>query len=89
MKGLRFERRGEGHYYKVVLHIDDVFIPISDDVIDALREQAQYPPERFLDTFVKTVGYSSYLQEQIHQALHNGGDPITKAKELQSAIHEF
>lgn len=89
MKGLRFERRGEGHYYKVVLHIDDVFIPLSDDVIETLKEQSQYPAERFLDVFVKTVGYSPYLQEQIQHALRNSGDPITKAKELQAAIHEF
>ena len=40
MDGLRFERRGEDDYYKVLLHIGSTFVPISDEDVEELKKQS-------------------------------------------------
>ncbi|MFZ1747747.1 MAG: hypothetical protein WBO24_17230 [Nitrospirales bacterium] len=72
--GLRLEQRGDGNYYKVILHIGSTLIPISDDIVEELRNQTALPPDQFFALFVNKVGYSSYLQEQIRQEVRNTGD---------------
>jgi SOS response regulatory protein OraA/RecX len=86
VKGLRFERLGNGHYYKVVLHIGSTYVPISDEVLEDLKKQSLLPAERFLELLVDKVGYSSYLKEQIRAELKSAGDPITQVTVLQGVI---
>lgn len=72
--GLRLEQRGDGNYYKVILHIGSTLIPISDDIVEELRNQTALPPDQFFALFLNKVGYSSYLQEQIRREVRNTGD---------------
>jgi len=89
MKGLRFERLGNGRYYNVVLHIGSSYVPVTDETVEELKAQSLLPPERFLHFLVDKVGYSSYLREQIHQELKQAGDPITQVTVLQGAIRDL
>jgi SOS response regulatory protein OraA/RecX len=86
VKGLRFERLGNGHYYKVVLHIGSTYVPVSDEVLEDLKKQSLLPAERFLELLVDKVSYSSYLKEQIRAELKSAGDPITQVTVLQGVI---
>jgi hypothetical protein len=83
LKGLRLEQRGEGNYYKVILHIGSTLIPISDDIIEELQAQTSLTPEQFFEIFLAKVGYSSYLQEQIRQELRSAGDLNTQMFAIQ------
>ena len=42
MDGLRFERRGDEDYYKVLLHIGSTYVPISDEDVAELKKQARF-----------------------------------------------
>jgi len=81
--GLRLERRGEESYYKVILHIKSTLIPISDDIIEELQNHTGLPPNQFFPIFLEKVGYSSYLQEQIRQAVKEGGDLNSQLAPIQ------
>ncbi len=81
--GLRLERRGEGDYYKVILHIKSTLIPISDDIIEELQNHTGLPPNQFFSIFLEKVGYSSYLQEQIRQVVKEGGDFNSQLSTIQ------
>ncbi|WNM59342.1 hypothetical protein [Candidatus Nitrospira allomarina] len=83
--GLRLEQRGDGNYYKVILHIGSTLIPISDDIVEELRTQTALPPDQFFAFFLNKVGYSSYLQEQLRREVRNTGDLNPQI----SAIQEF
>ena len=83
--GLRLEIRGEGNYYKGILHIGDTFIPISDDILDELRAKIALPVSDFFHLFVEKVGYSSYLHEQIQQEVKNAGDLNSQMSAIQQA----
>jgi len=72
--GLRLEQRGDGNYYRVILHIGSTFVPISDDIVEELRTHIALTPDQFFPIFVNKVGYSSYLQEQIRKEVQNTGD---------------
>jgi hypothetical protein len=85
LNGLRLEQRGEGNYYKVILHIGSTLIPISDDIIEELRSCTTLPADQFFPIFINKVGYSSYLQEQIRQEVRGAGDLSTQ----MSAIQQF
>jgi len=89
MKGLRFERLGNGHYYKVVLHIGSTYVPVTDEIVEDLKAKSLLPAERFLELLLDKVGYSSYLKEQIRAELKNAGDPITQITVLQGAIRDL
>jgi hypothetical protein len=89
MKGLRFERLGNGRYYNVVLHIGSTYVPVSDETVSELKARSLLPPERFLDLLVDKVGYSSYLKEQIQRELKQAGDPVTQATVLQGVIRDL
>lgn len=86
VKGLAFEERGEGHYYKVILHIDQCYVPISDDTLEALIPYASAPPDQFLPIFLDKVSYSSYLRERIEAALRHGPDANTQISRLQQFL---
>jgi hypothetical protein len=49
VKGLRFERIGQGRYYNVVFHLGGTYVPVSDETIEELKAQSLLPAERFLD----------------------------------------
>lgn len=89
VKGLRFERLGNGHYYKVVLHIGSTYIPVSDDIVEELKAQSLLPAERFLEFLVEKVGYSPYLKDQIRAELKSAGDPLTQVTVLQGAVRDL
>jgi len=86
--GLRLELRGEGNYYKGILHIGSTLIPISDDILEELRTKAALSPDGFFRLFVEKVGYSSYLQEQIHQEVKNAGDLNSQMSAIQQTLRE-
>jgi hypothetical protein len=89
MKGLRFERLGNGHYYKVVLHIGSTYVPVTDETLAELKRQSLLPAERFLELLVEKIGYSSYLKDQIRAELKSAGDPITQVTVLQGVIRDL
>jgi len=89
VKGLRFERIGNGRNYNVVFHIGSTYVPVSDETVEELKVQSLIPAERFLDLLVDRVGYTSYLKDQIREELKNSGDPITQITVLQGAIREL
>ena len=86
MKGLRFESRREGDYYKLILHIGQAFVPVSDDIVEILKQHMTDTPERFLDTLLDKVGYSSYLREMIQAELNEGGDSVSQISTLQNFL---
>jgi hypothetical protein len=89
VKGLRFERIGQGRYYNVVFHLGGTYVPVSDETIEELKSQSLLPAERFLDLLIDRVGYSSYLKDQIRKELKSSGDPVTQITVLQGAIREL
>ena len=86
--GLRLELRGEENYYKGILHIGSTLIPISDDILDELRAKTALSPDEFFRFFVEKVGYSSYLQEQIHQEVKNAGDLNSQMSAIQQTLRQ-
>lgn len=86
--GLRLEIRGEGYYYKGILHIGDTLIPISDDILDELRAKTSLSASEFFHLFVEKVGYSSYLHEQIQQEVKNAGDLNSQMSAIQQALRQ-
>lgn len=89
VKGLRFERIGNGRHYNVVFHIGSTYVPVSDETVEELKQQSLLPAERFLDLLIDRVGYSSYLKDQIRAELKNAGDPVTQITVLQGAIRDL
>jgi hypothetical protein len=89
VKGLRFERIGQGRYYNVVFHLGGTYVPVSDETIEELKTQSLLPAERFLDLLIDRVGYSSYLKDQIRKELKSSGDPVTQITVLQGAIRDL
>ena len=86
--GLRLELRGEGNYYKGILHIGSTLIPISDDILDELRAKTALSPNEFFSLFVEKVGYSSYLHEQIQQEVKDGGGINSQMSAIQQLLRE-
>ncbi len=84
--GLRLEIRGEGSYYKGILHIGSTLIPISDEILEELRTKTALSSEGFFRLLVEKVGYSSYLQEQIHQEVKNVGDLTSQMSAIQQIL---
>jgi len=89
MGQLRFERRGEGAYYKVLLHIGSTYVPISDEDINELKKQSAILGDKLLDFFLDRVGYSSYLRDQIKTELEKLGDPPKQISTLRQSILEI
>ena len=48
--GLRLELRGEGNYYKGILHIGSTLIPISDEILEELRSKTALPADEIFPT---------------------------------------
>ena len=89
MKGLRFERIGKNRHYNVVFHMGSSYVPVSDEIVEELKAQSLLPVERFLDLLIDRVGHSSYLKDQIREALKSSGDSLTQITMLQGAIREL
>ncbi len=88
-KGLRFERIGTDRHYNVVFHIGDTYVPVSDEIVEALKAQSLLPAERFLEFLIDKVGYSSYLGDQIRAELKRSGETVTLMTVLQGAIRDL
>lgn len=86
MEGVRFERRAEGGYYKVILHVGSFFIPVSDDIVEDLKTKSALLGDRFLDFFLEKVGYSSYLKDRIKQELAKIGDKPKQISSIRESI---
>ncbi|GJL69656.1 MAG: hypothetical protein NPIRA06_22910 [Nitrospirales bacterium] len=86
--GLRLEQRGDGNYYRVILHIGSTLIPISDDIVEELRTHIALTPDQFFPIFVNKVGYSSYLQEQIRKEVQSTGDLIPQMSVIQQFFRQ-
>lgn len=89
MNGLRFERRGDGNYYKVILHIGSCYVPVSDDIVEDLKKQSALMGDHFLDFFLDKVGYSSYLKNQIKDELSKLGETPKQVTTLRQSILEL
>ena len=89
MERLRFELRGEGNYYKVLLHVGSTYVPISDEDVDELKKQSAILGDKLLDFFLERVGYSPYLKEQIKTELGKLGDPPKQISTLRQSILEI
>lgn len=89
MNGLRFERRGEGDYYKVLLHIGSTYVPISDEDVEELKKQSAILGDKLLEFFLDRVGYSSYLKDQIKAELAKLGEPPKQISTLRQSILEI
>jgi hypothetical protein len=87
-KGLKLEQRGEGNYYKVILHIGSTLIPISDDIVEELQTHTALTPDQFFPIFVNKVGYSSYLQEQLRQEVLEAGDLSAQMATIQQFFRQ-
>ena len=89
MDGLRFERRGEGDYYKVILHVGSTYVPISDEDVEALKKKAMLAGGPLLEFFLERVGYSSYLKEQLKAELLKIGDSAQQISMLRQSIQSL
>ncbi len=89
MDGLRFERRGDEDYYKVLLHIGSTYVPVSDEDVAELKKQSAILGDKFLEFFLDRVGYSSYLKDQIKAELGKLGDPPKQISMLRQSILEL
>ena len=88
-KGLKFERIGTDRHYNVIFQIGDTYLPVSDEIVEALKAQSLMPAERFLEFLIEKVGYSSYLREQIRAELKRTGETVTLMTVLQGAIRDL
>lgn len=86
--GLRLEQRGDGNYYRVILHIGSTLVPISDDIVEELRTHVALTPDQFFPIFLNKVGYSSYLQEQIRKEVQNTGDLTPQMSVIQQFFRQ-
>lgn len=86
MEGLRFEKRGSDSYYKILLHIGNTFVPISDADVEELKKQAPIMGEKFVEFFLDRVGYSSYLKDQIRAELRKLGEAPKQISTLRQLI---
>ena len=89
MDGLRFERRGDGDYYKVILHIGSTYVPISDEDVDELKKNSTLLGGQFLEFFLDRIGYSSYLKDQIKAELLKIGDSSQQMSMLRQSLQEL
>ena len=89
MDGLRFERRGQGDYYKVILHIGSTYVPISDEDVEALKKNCALLGGPFLEFFLDRVGYSSYLKAQIKAELEKVGNSSDQLSMLRQSIQQL
>ena len=89
MDGILFEKRGEGSYYKVILHVGTTYIPISDADVLELKKQSPIMGEKFVDFFLDRVGYSSYLKDQIRAELKKLGEAPKQISTLRQLILEL
>lgn len=89
MDGVRFERRGDEDYYKVLLHIGSTYVPVSDEDVEELKKQSAILGDKLLEFFLDRVGYSSYLKEQIKAELAKLGDPPKQISTLRQSILEI
>ena len=89
MDGLRFERRDEGNYYTVILHIGSTYVPISDEDVDELKKKSTLAGGPFLELFLDRIGYSSYLKDQIKAELGKIGNSSEQLSVLRQSLQQL
>jgi hypothetical protein len=89
LKNLGFERLGTNRHYNVVFHMGCTYMPVSEETLEELKAQSLLPVERFRDLLIDRVGHSSYLKDQIREALKSSGDSLTQISMLRGAIREL
>ena len=89
MESLRFERRGEDNYYRVLLHVGSTYFPVSDEDVEELKKQSAMPGNKFLEFFLDRMGHSSYLKDQIKIELEKLGNPEKQISTLRQYIIEL
>jgi len=89
MDGLRFERRSEEDYYKVILHVGSTYVPISDEDVEELKKKSKLLGGQFLEFFMDRIGYSSYLKDQIKAELLKIGTPTQQLSMLRRSLQEL
>ena len=86
MTGLRFEQKEEGNYYRLIFHIGDCYVPVSDDIVEELKQHTSATADKFLSVLLDKVGYSPYLKEKIQTQLEKGGNTSSQIGELQKSL---
>ena len=89
MNGLRFEHRDAGDYYKVILHIGNAYVPISDEDVAELKKNSESPDDQLLELFLDRVGYSPYLKDQIRGELSKLGERHIQIATLRQSIQSL
>ena len=89
VKHLGFKRLGNNRHYNVVFHMGSTYMPVSEETLEELKAQSRLPVERFRDLLIERVGHSSYLKDQIREALKSSGDSVTQITMLQGTIREL
>jgi hypothetical protein len=73
----------------LILHIGQSFVPVSDDIVEILKQHTADNPDRFLPIFLDQVGYSNYLREMIQAELNESGDSASQISTLQNFLKEL
>jgi len=89
VKNLGFKRLGTNRHYNVVFHMGSTYMPVSEETLEELKAQSLLPVEQFLNFLIDRVGHSSYLKDQIREALKSSGDSVTQITMLQGTIREL
>jgi hypothetical protein len=89
VKNLGFKRLGTNRHYNVVFHMGSTYMPVSEETLEELKAQSLLPVEQFLNLLIDRVGHSSYLKDQIREALKSSGDSVTQITMLQGTIREL
>jgi hypothetical protein len=89
VKNLGFKRIETNRHYNVAFHMRSTYMSVSEETLEELKAQSLLPVERFRDLLIDRVGHSSYLKDQIREALKSSGDFVTQIAMLQGAIREL
>ena len=89
MEGIRFERRGDGAYYPVLLHLGSTYVPLTAEDVAALQKSSTILGETFLEYFLDRIGSSSYMKDQIRSALVTHGNTTSQISFLRQAIQNI
>jgi len=85
MKGFSIRAAPQG-IYPAVCHIGDLYVPLTAEGVERLREAAQASPNAFYPVLLEVAGVSAYLKERIAQ--HWAGiDPVEQTRRLQQDLH--
>lgn len=85
MKVLEFERLDRGTY-KASLHADGYSIPVGEEVLALIKDNADLPVTAFFDLLIERIGYNRYLKTLIKTSIEKAQDPTALH---QSLLHDL